>query len=248
MARRATLAGPSVSGKPWPRLTEPVASARADISVKIVVPNGASRRLSRGRSTALFCGVHAIWPPRVGGCRCWWCAICAHPLAELVGVTLGARWQFRTYHRRSLAVAGGVSDKSGTANGCRSAGAVAGGRPQGGRRQGRAAAAGRAAAGGEAGRGGRAGDGAGGGGRRRRRGGRAAAAGRGYRWRMRIALCQIPVSPDPAINLARVKSALAEAGAGRADLAVFPERRRWPDSVPIWWRRRSRWTGRSVPR
>jgi deaminated glutathione amidase len=40
---------------------------------------------------------------------------------------------------------------------------------------------------------------------------------------MRVALCQIPVSPDPAINLARVKSALAEAGGGRADLAVFPE-------------------------
>ena len=40
---------------------------------------------------------------------------------------------------------------------------------------------------------------------------------------MRIALCQIPVSPDPAVNLARVKSALAEAATGRADLAVFPE-------------------------
>jgi deaminated glutathione amidase len=40
---------------------------------------------------------------------------------------------------------------------------------------------------------------------------------------MRIALCQIPVSPEPAVNLTRVKSALAEAGAGRADLAVFPE-------------------------
>jgi len=40
---------------------------------------------------------------------------------------------------------------------------------------------------------------------------------------MRVALCQIPVSPDSAVNLARVKSALAEAAAGRADLAVFPE-------------------------
>jgi predicted amidohydrolase len=40
---------------------------------------------------------------------------------------------------------------------------------------------------------------------------------------MRLALCQIPVSPDPAVNLARVKSALAEAAAHRADLAVFPE-------------------------
>jgi len=40
---------------------------------------------------------------------------------------------------------------------------------------------------------------------------------------MRLALCQIPVSPDPAVNLARVKSALAEAATHRADLAVFPE-------------------------
>jgi len=40
---------------------------------------------------------------------------------------------------------------------------------------------------------------------------------------MRIALCQIPVSPDPAVNLSRVKDALARAAAGRADLAVFPE-------------------------
>src|SRR5215470_19179875 len=40
---------------------------------------------------------------------------------------------------------------------------------------------------------------------------------------MRIALCQIPVSPDPSVNLSRVKGALSEAAAGRADLAVFPE-------------------------
>ena len=29
--------GPSVSGNPWPRFTDPVASASADISAKIVV-------------------------------------------------------------------------------------------------------------------------------------------------------------------------------------------------------------------
>ncbi len=40
---------------------------------------------------------------------------------------------------------------------------------------------------------------------------------------MRIALCQIPVSPDPAVNLLRVKDALTQAAAGNADLAVFPE-------------------------
>jgi len=40
---------------------------------------------------------------------------------------------------------------------------------------------------------------------------------------MRIALCQIPVSPDPAVNLSRVKDALGQAAAGGADLAVFPE-------------------------
>src|SRR6201994_4990403 len=40
---------------------------------------------------------------------------------------------------------------------------------------------------------------------------------------MRIALCQLPVSSDPAVNLRRVREALHEAAAGRADLAVFPE-------------------------
>jgi deaminated glutathione amidase len=40
---------------------------------------------------------------------------------------------------------------------------------------------------------------------------------------MRIALCQIPVSPDPPVNLSRVRTALREAAAGGADLAVFPE-------------------------
>jgi predicted amidohydrolase len=40
---------------------------------------------------------------------------------------------------------------------------------------------------------------------------------------MRIALCQLPVSSDPAVNLRRVREAVHEAAAGRADLAVFPE-------------------------
>jgi predicted amidohydrolase len=40
---------------------------------------------------------------------------------------------------------------------------------------------------------------------------------------MRIALCQIPVSSDPDVNLLRVRDALREATAGGAELAVFPE-------------------------
>jgi predicted amidohydrolase len=40
---------------------------------------------------------------------------------------------------------------------------------------------------------------------------------------MRIALCQLPVSADPGVNLRRVREALVEAAAGRAELAVFPE-------------------------
>src|ERR1700761_4055847 len=40
---------------------------------------------------------------------------------------------------------------------------------------------------------------------------------------MRIALCQIPVSASPGVNLKRVQAALADAAAGQADLAVFPE-------------------------
>jgi deaminated glutathione amidase len=40
---------------------------------------------------------------------------------------------------------------------------------------------------------------------------------------MRVALCQLPVSPDPAVNLRRVRDALADAARRGADLAVFPE-------------------------
>ena len=40
---------------------------------------------------------------------------------------------------------------------------------------------------------------------------------------MRVALCQLPVNPDPAINLGRVQEALADAAGRGADLAVFPE-------------------------
>jgi deaminated glutathione amidase len=40
---------------------------------------------------------------------------------------------------------------------------------------------------------------------------------------VRIALCQIPVSPDPVVNLSRAREALLEAAAGGAELAVFPE-------------------------
>jgi deaminated glutathione amidase len=40
---------------------------------------------------------------------------------------------------------------------------------------------------------------------------------------MRAALCQIPVSSTPAVNLERVRAAAAEAAALGADLAVFPE-------------------------
>src|SRR4051795_11420140 len=47
-AASSTSAGPSVSGKPWPRLIEPVRSASADISVKMVVPKPASRSAGTG--------------------------------------------------------------------------------------------------------------------------------------------------------------------------------------------------------
>ena len=44
-----------------------------------------------------------------------------------------------------------------------------------------------------------------------------------YRGGMRIALCQIPVSPDPVVNLSRARAAMDEAARGGAELAVFPE-------------------------
>jgi deaminated glutathione amidase len=40
---------------------------------------------------------------------------------------------------------------------------------------------------------------------------------------MRIALCQLPISPDPATNLGRVAQAVDSAAGKGADLAVFPE-------------------------
>jgi predicted amidohydrolase len=40
---------------------------------------------------------------------------------------------------------------------------------------------------------------------------------------MRVALCQIPVSADPAVNADRVRAALGEAAGQHAELAVFPE-------------------------
>ena len=46
--RRTTSAGPSVSGKPWPRLIDPVRTASADISAKIVVPKPWRREFRNG--------------------------------------------------------------------------------------------------------------------------------------------------------------------------------------------------------
>lgn len=40
---------------------------------------------------------------------------------------------------------------------------------------------------------------------------------------MRVALCQIPVSTQPGVNLGRVQSALATARQQGSDLAIFPE-------------------------
>ncbi len=40
---------------------------------------------------------------------------------------------------------------------------------------------------------------------------------------MRVALCQIPASTQPSVNLGRVKSALTTASQQGSDLAVFPE-------------------------
>ena len=55
-AASATSGGPSVSGKPCPRLTDPVASASADISAKIVVPSPSSRRAMSCRVTRATLG------------------------------------------------------------------------------------------------------------------------------------------------------------------------------------------------
>src|SRR4029077_9620396 len=55
IAASITSCGASVSGNPCPRLTESVATARADISAKMVVPNPARREV-RAPSTATTTG------------------------------------------------------------------------------------------------------------------------------------------------------------------------------------------------
>ena len=50
-AALAMPGGPSTSGNPWPRLTELVATARADITPKMELPRPSRRRLSSGRVT-----------------------------------------------------------------------------------------------------------------------------------------------------------------------------------------------------
>src|SRR6201982_1219613 len=40
---------------------------------------------------------------------------------------------------------------------------------------------------------------------------------------MRVAVCQMPVSADPAVNLDRVRAALADAAGQDADLGVVPD-------------------------
>jgi deaminated glutathione amidase len=52
---------------------------------------------------------------------------------------------------------------------------------------------------------------------------RAPRAALAYAAGMRIALCQLAGSPDPAVNLARVTGAMSEAARQGASLAVFPE-------------------------
>ena len=40
---------------------------------------------------------------------------------------------------------------------------------------------------------------------------------------MRVALCQLPISSTPSVNLERVGTAVAQAAEQGADLAIFPE-------------------------
>src|SRR5690348_9542094 len=74
VAAASIAAGPSVSGKPWPRLTELVRTASADISAKTVVPNG-RMRATRGsaftmpfqQSTVRRTSTHAASLPLLRG-------------------------------------------------------------------------------------------------------------------------------------------------------------------------------------
>src|SRR5215212_9901921 len=60
MAASATTLGPSVSGKPCPRLIAPVRTASADISAKIVVPKPCRRDVRNGTSPMAPAGYRRV--------------------------------------------------------------------------------------------------------------------------------------------------------------------------------------------
>ena len=60
-AASSTSSGPSVSGKPCPRLSEPVRTASADISAKIVVPKPASFSDRRPRAPSAMGAEPTAW-------------------------------------------------------------------------------------------------------------------------------------------------------------------------------------------
>src|SRR5215213_8571873 len=70
-AASSTSWGPSVSGKPCPRFTAPVAAASADISAKMVVPKPSSLRLSGGRPIATTLGPREDAPHPLDASRQW---------------------------------------------------------------------------------------------------------------------------------------------------------------------------------
>src|SRR5690606_27943059 len=65
-AASSTSAGPSVSGKPWPRLIEPVRAASSDISPKIDAPKPRRRSVRWGRPTS------TALPPGAVPCTAAW--------------------------------------------------------------------------------------------------------------------------------------------------------------------------------
>ena len=80
----ATSSGPSVSGNPWPRLTDCVSRARADIWVKIVVPKPWRRSVRNGLevTAGILRPAPSHNPHTFLIARTWWSHDCLTRVAE----------------------------------------------------------------------------------------------------------------------------------------------------------------------
>ncbi len=99
IAASAMEAGPSVSGNPWPRFTEPVAAASADISAKIVVPRLRRRGTNTGRSMGRPYRRDLDRTGRMAPCASSCSAVPSFLGRAVVDAALARGWEVTTFNR-----------------------------------------------------------------------------------------------------------------------------------------------------